>query len=159
MRRGRSPPARPVGGRCSTAALPSSPPNAPVVDVVKAKFSDEMILRVRFSRLFFFPLPRTHARALVQVDNESILVVSDDTALRVAAAEEARHLESYQNDWATLEADWKRAITPIYEQIEGQIAAAAEDFPAWDPGYLESWRPREDFINSAQFGHLKWPGT
>ncbi|MFT4550697.1 MAG: S-DNA-T family DNA segregation ATPase FtsK/SpoIIIE [Pseudoalteromonas tetraodonis] len=70
------------------------------------------------------------------------------------AAEEQRFLEEYNASWAELQADWQSAITPVYQDIETRIAAAAEDFPAWDESYVESWQQRDDFIHSAQLGHL-----
>ncbi|MGI9239269.1 MAG: FtsK/SpoIIIE domain-containing protein, partial [Verrucomicrobiales bacterium] len=69
-------------------------------------------------------------------------------------SEEARFLADYNAQWEELQADWTAAISPIYQQIDGSINRAAEDFPKWDSDYLDRWEARADFIQAAKLGDL-----
>jgi hypothetical protein len=67
---------------------------------------------------------------------------------------EAKLNTDYQSQWQTIEADWKKAIQPIYEAIESANALAGKLFPLWAPPVLETWTPRSQFAAAAQFAKL-----
>ena len=67
---------------------------------------------------------------------------------------EAQFGADYQSQWQTIEAEWKAAIRPIYEEIRTANERAGELFPPWQPAVLESWRPPAEFGAAARFAQL-----
>ncbi len=59
-----------------------------------------------------------------------------------------------QTGWQEIVADWRREMTPIYEEIEAIRAAAAARFPAWDAALVEAWKPPVEFMPATEFGRL-----
>ncbi len=67
---------------------------------------------------------------------------------------EAKLNTDYQAQWQTLEADWKKAIQPIYAAIESANVTAAKLFPPWEPPVLQTWTPPAQFAAAAQFAKM-----
>jgi hypothetical protein len=56
--------------------------------------------------------------------------------------------------WHEIEADWKREIIPIYQEIDAINAEVSAQFPAWGPALVEAWTPPRAFTPITRFGHL-----
>ena len=90
----------------------------------------------------------------------SIAQFRQDTGAQAAqsvATHQAKMLDlnrRHQTRWQALEADWKSAITPLYESLHATAAAAEELFPAWDNPAWEKWSPPSEFKNAAKFARL-----
>lgn len=56
--------------------------------------------------------------------------------------------------WDKLEADWKLAIIPLYQEIDTMNAGASALFPPWDMSYVDAWTPPSQFALATKFGHL-----
>ncbi len=63
--------------------------------------------------------------------------------------------QEHQTSWNTLEADWKKAIEPLWAELQAGIAAAEKMFPAWTAENWGNWTPPKDFQNAATFGHIE----
>ena len=62
--------------------------------------------------------------------------------------------EQDKNRWDEIVADWRREITPIYQEIDAMQAAATARFPAWDAALVEAWTPPTEFTPATKFGRL-----
>ena len=56
--------------------------------------------------------------------------------------------------WDSLAAEWKTAITPLYEQLRDKTAQAAARFPAWTDSFLDSWQTPAGFLSATKFAEL-----
>ena len=87
-------------------------------------------------------------------------------ALRGLAAAEVAELEAahavaqgridaeYAGARDAMTADWKATVDPIYAEATAIGEAVAPLSVAWERGLLENWRPGEQFVQAAPFGHL-----
>ena len=79
-------------------------------------------------------------------------------ALQFAAAHKSNLAgqESWrQGQWQALEADWKKAIEPLYAAIRAANDVAEQVFPEWDLARWEQWTPPAEFNNAARFARLQ----
>jgi len=70
-----------------------------------------------------------------------------DAAAADLAAEEAK-------SWAELEARWREAIEPLYQEIADLNEIAARHFPDWTPAFVEGWKPPLEFTPATKFARL-----
>jgi len=56
--------------------------------------------------------------------------------------------------WDALAAEWKSAITPLYDTLRAIQAASAEYFPTWSESFLASWSTPEALRSSTRLGQL-----
>ena len=70
------------------------------------------------------------------------------------AAEMAALSADEAERWAAIEADWRREIVPIYQDIAAMNDATAERFPAWNAQVVEAWTPPRTFTPATKFAHL-----
>jgi len=56
--------------------------------------------------------------------------------------------------WDALAAEWKAAITPLYEQLRATIARAEQQFPGWTDSFLDSWQTPAGFLPATKFAEL-----
>lgn len=63
--------------------------------------------------------------------------------------------EEHRAAWAALEAEWKKAIEPIWRDLQGASEAAVRMFPDWTASAWQNWAPPKDFQNVATFGRLE----
>ncbi|HEY3762754.1 MAG TPA: FtsK/SpoIIIE domain-containing protein [Verrucomicrobiae bacterium] len=75
------------------------------------------------------------------------------------AAQLAKFESEFQAGWQTLQADWKTAITSLYEKIRAVNAEAEKTFPAWEADAWKNWKPPQQFQNAAKFGRLDVDAT
>ena len=61
----------------------------------------------------------------------------------------------HQHRWSELEADWKKQITPLCEQLRAANDAAEKVFPAWNDTAWKNWTPPAEFQNAAKFARLE----
>ncbi len=61
----------------------------------------------------------------------------------------------HQRRWRELEADWKKQIAPLCEQLREANDAAEKFFPAWDVASWKNWTPPAEFQNAAKFAQLE----
>lgn len=66
----------------------------------------------------------------------------------------AKFTADYRAQWQKLEADWKRVIQPLYEEVNATNIAAEEQFPPWKPELWANWTPPDSFHNAAKFARL-----
>jgi ABC-type multidrug transport system fused ATPase/permease subunit len=63
--------------------------------------------------------------------------------------------KEYESGWIELEADWKKAIEPLWSELQAGSAAAEKMFPEWGTANWQNWAPPQDFQNGAKFGRLE----
>lgn len=56
--------------------------------------------------------------------------------------------------WSKLEADWKHAVVPLYQELDQMNATLAPEFPAWSRQMVNAWGPPGMFAPATKFGHL-----
>jgi DNA segregation ATPase FtsK/SpoIIIE-like protein len=56
--------------------------------------------------------------------------------------------------WQEIEADWKREIIPIYQEIDAINAEVSPKFPPWDSSLVETWTPPMEFTSATKFGQI-----
>jgi hypothetical protein len=61
----------------------------------------------------------------------------------------------HQADWQVLEADWKKAIEPLWSAMREQHVTAEKLFPEWNGFPLENWTPPAAVQNAAKFARLE----
>ena len=59
-----------------------------------------------------------------------------------------------QVQWDTVEADWKREITPLYAAIDAINTEIDPKFPAWSEALIQAWTPPTEFSSAAKFGQI-----
>jgi DNA segregation ATPase FtsK/SpoIIIE-like protein len=69
--------------------------------------------------------------------------------------ETASVTENERSQWAELEAEWKRAIVPIYQAIADIREAVDATFPPWDTAFVENWVPPTKFNAATKFAQLE----
>ena len=69
-------------------------------------------------------------------------------------AEMAALVTEEKTRWEEIEADWKREIIPIYQEIDAINGEISARFPAWGPELVEAWTAPKSFTPVARFGHL-----
>ncbi len=57
-----------------------------------------------------------------------------------------------QTQWGEIENAWRRDTASLADSIRAMEAALA--VPAWAPGVVESWQPRQHFAHAARFAEL-----
>ena len=72
---------------------------------------------------------------------------SQDEMAVISAEEEARMVE--------LEAQWRKAITPYFQEAAALNAAPAAQFPDWSRDMVEDWTPPDHFEPATRFGRLE----
>ncbi|HSY43809.1 MAG TPA: hypothetical protein VK811_07845, partial [Candidatus Acidoferrum sp.] len=63
--------------------------------------------------------------------------------------------KEYETGWINLEADWKKTIEPLWNEIQAGSAAVEKMFPEWNEANWQNWAPPQDFQNTAKFGRLE----
>ncbi len=72
------------------------------------------------------------------------------------SSEKESQLDSrYQEEWRSLEVDWKTKITPLYESILTVNLTAEKIFPNWNFSTWKNWTPPKNFEQAAPFAHLE----
>jgi S-DNA-T family DNA segregation ATPase FtsK/SpoIIIE len=56
--------------------------------------------------------------------------------------------------WQELEAQWKAAITPLYDEAAALNTTQAAQFPGWSRDMVEDWSPPAEFEPATRFGQL-----
>jgi hypothetical protein len=94
-----------------------------------------------------------HTQALekLQAANDALVrqVLTDYNAKKSQMDKE------YETGWLTLEADWKKAIEPLWSELQAGSAATEKMFPEWGAANWQNWAPPQDFQNAAKFGRLE----
>jgi DNA segregation ATPase FtsK/SpoIIIE-like protein len=76
------------------------------------------------------------------------LTVAHDAENGTLGAEEATR-------WRQLEADWKAAITALYDDVGAFADSLAARFPSWSGTFVEQWQPAREFPPVAPFATLQ----
>jgi S-DNA-T family DNA segregation ATPase FtsK/SpoIIIE len=94
-----------------------------------------------------------HAAALKEMESRNSeltrKIVTDYSAKKSVMDKE------YEAAWVVLEADWKKAIEPVCQDLQAASAAAGKMFPAWTTANWQNWAPPQNFQNAAQFGRFE----
>ncbi|MEW6302102.1 MAG: FtsK/SpoIIIE domain-containing protein [Verrucomicrobiota bacterium] len=69
-----------------------------------------------------------------------------------ARVRDAQLRAEHEARWRALEREWKQRVHPLYESIRNTVAQADALFPAWQPGFQESWTVPVEFSHAAKFG-------
>lgn len=56
--------------------------------------------------------------------------------------------------WDAMEAEWKGATTPLYQEIAAMNASLDPEFPAWSRAIVDSWTAPRTFAPATKYGHL-----
>jgi hypothetical protein len=106
---------------------------------------------------------RLHHAAIERLDRENTERISRvkqaaeaETARREAARQAglAAMNSEFQEQWNSLETEWKADVNPIFERFDATRKVADEMFPAWDVPAWKDWQPPPEFKNAARLGEL-----
>jgi S-DNA-T family DNA segregation ATPase FtsK/SpoIIIE len=76
---------------------------------------------------------------------------------QIDASHQAAMTEILANEkarWDKLDAAWKTAITPLWDEITALNSALAPDFPEWSEAMVAAWEPRVKFTPATKFAQL-----
>jgi DNA segregation ATPase FtsK/SpoIIIE, S-DNA-T family len=93
-----------------------------------------------------------HAESLQQMQAEN-----DALARRILGeftTNKEKMEQEHRASWLTLEADWKKAIEPLWKELQAGCEATEKMFPPWTADW-ENWTPPKDFQNAAAFGRIE----
>ena len=119
---------------------------------------DDKALRIHQKNLKrgFIELERIetdHAHGLLRIQAESDMLAKQ--ILETHEANKSKMDQEYRDNWVALEADWKKTIEPLWQELSAGTAAAEKMFPPWSAPEWQNWNPPADFQNAAQFGRLE----
>ena len=108
-------------------------------------------------------------KALMKPRFEAVEAVRDSKLATINAAADAKRaelkavqateLEASQTrdtaEWRAFEEAWKKAIEPLYREVDALSSVTSQRFPAWNAPYVDGWKASPEFTPFAKFGRLE----
>ncbi|MBI3882421.1 MAG: ATP-binding protein [Verrucomicrobia bacterium] len=115
---------------------------------VRASATNDQLYRTQAERL-----EQLHAAELARL--RANLEARKQELAADCSAKEAGHTAEFQSRWHVLEADWKRALQPIYDSVAAMSAGVEKLFPPWTSAAWQKWVAPDAFAHIAKFGQVE----
>jgi len=119
--------------------------------------SDERAVRANSRNERLYP---AHLQRIEKEHTEKIQRIRQAADVRRKALTDAweqkraQFAEAHAKQIGELKAEWLKRLQPLYQSIEGSMAAAEKLFPGWDAAVWQEWPPPSDFVRAARFAAL-----